>query len=185
MRCSPCPGQVNSVKHREEGSCTRRIALGAPRCCEALRLFERIRYLGCSSVGRCTTCPRRSEECGAQTLCAVVATHRLLPLGIPPCPREAAAWTRDAPEREKTTCWDEISSAGPMSWGWPHCWNPRWHWHFYCLHALGHLSSTGDSLTRLNLWNGVTCVHHLDTDRRQEDSYGVGSRQSITRRWKA
>ena len=22
VRCSPCPGQVNSVKHREEGSCT-------------------------------------------------------------------------------------------------------------------------------------------------------------------
>ena len=99
VRCSPCPGQVNSVKHREEGSCTRRIALGAPRCCEALRLFERIRYLGCSSVGRCTTCPRRSEECGAQTLCAVVATHRLLPLGVPPCPREAAA------ERERPPVW--------------------------------------------------------------------------------
>ena len=64
-------------------------------------LSEEYRRLGCSSVGRCTTCPRISEECGAQTLCDVVATRRLLPLGVPPCPREAAAWTRDAPERER------------------------------------------------------------------------------------
>ena len=26
MRCTRCTGQVNSVKHREEGSCTRRTA---------------------------------------------------------------------------------------------------------------------------------------------------------------
>ena len=26
VRCTRCTGQVNSVKHREEGSCTRRTA---------------------------------------------------------------------------------------------------------------------------------------------------------------
>ena len=40
----------------------------------------------------------------------------------------------------------------------------------------GHRSPKGDSLIRLNLWNGTIIVHHLDTDRRPEDRHVVGSR---------
>ena len=62
VRCAPCPGQVNSVKHREEGSCTRRIALEDVR---PVRELEREMHLNEKGhlLGR-----YRSLECGTDVL---------------------------------------------------------------------------------------------------------------------
>ena len=82
-----------------------------------------------------------------------------------PTKRLAKRWRMPPPVlawiaiRIGATKWSLLLEVDKYSmWSWEARWNPRWRWHLDCLHELGHLSSKGDSLTRLNLWNGEVCL---------------------------
>ena len=80
------------------------------------------RFITCKSVDQCDHLCSAAPRPRLCLTCHHKPKRRLLPLGIQPCPREAAAWPIDAPERERPPVWTRSLRSGPMSWGWPHCW---------------------------------------------------------------